>query len=81
MRRFWTIVFPLLLWLAIRNQLFAIAGALAVSLLAIGATTFGIGHFGDANLSIVERALGAQLLTTVVTAFTLVLTALLSERS
>ena len=74
------IVFPLLLWLAIRNQLFAIAGALAVSLVAIGATTFGIGHFGDANLSIVERALGAQLLTTVVTAFTLVLTALFAER-
>ena len=73
-------MFPLLLWLAIRNQLFAIAGALAVSLLAIGATTFGIGHFGDANLSIVERALGAQLLTTVVTAFTLVLTAMFAER-
>jgi PAS domain S-box-containing protein len=74
------IVFPLLLWLAIRNQLCAIAGALAVSLLTIVATTFGIGHFGDANLSIEERALGAQLLTTVVTAFTLVLTALFAER-
>jgi len=74
------IVFPLLLWLSIRNQLFATAGALAVSLVTIGATTFGIGHFGDADLSIVERALGAQLLTTVVTAFTLVLTAVLAER-
>jgi PAS domain S-box-containing protein len=68
------------LWLAIRNQLFAIAGAFAVSLITIGATTFGIGHFGDADLSIVERTLGAQLLTTVVTAFTLVLTALFAER-
>ena len=37
------IVFPLLLWLTVRNQrTFAIAGALVVSIATIGATTFGL---------------------------------------
>jgi len=46
------IVFPLLLWLTVRNQrAFAVAGALAVSIVTIGATTFGIGHFGMPQLT------------------------------
>jgi PAS domain S-box-containing protein len=76
------IVFPMLLWLTIRNQrAFAVAGALAVSIVTIGATTFGIGHFGNVNVSTVERVLGAQLVATMVTAFTLVLTGLFAERT
>jgi len=75
------IVFPLLLWLAVRHQrAFAVAGALAVSIATIGVTTFGIGHFGNVNVSTLERVLGAQLVATVATAFTLVLTGLFAER-
>jgi PAS domain S-box-containing protein len=76
------IVFPLLLWLTVRNQrAFAVAGALAVSVVTIGATAFGIGHFGNVNVSTLERVLGAQLVATMVTAFTLVLTGLFAERT
>jgi len=75
------IVFPLLLWMIVRNQrAFAIAGALVVSLVVMGATTYGIGHFGDVSVPVVERVLGAQLVATMVTAFTLVVTALFAER-
>jgi PAS domain S-box-containing protein len=76
------IVFPLLLWLTVRNQrAFAVAGALAVSVATIGATAFGIGHFGNVSVSTLERVLGAQLVATMVTAFTLVLTGLFAERT
>jgi PAS domain S-box-containing protein len=75
------IVFPLLLWMVVRNQrAFAIAGALVVSLAVIGATTYGIGHLGDLSVPVVERVLGAQLVATMVTAFSLVVTALFAER-
>ena len=75
------IVFPLLLWMTVRNQrAFAIAGAFVVSLVVMGATSYGIGHFGDVSVSAVERVLGAQLVATMLTAFTLVVTALFAER-
>jgi PAS domain S-box-containing protein len=75
------IVFPLLLWLAARNQQpFAIAGTFAVSIAVISATTYGLGHFGDVTLPIIERVQGAQVVATMVTAFTLVLSALFAER-
>jgi PAS domain S-box-containing protein len=75
------IVFPLLLWLAIRHQrAFAIAGAFVVSFVVIGATAYGIGHFGNVSASSVERVLGVQLVATMVTAFTLVVTAVFAER-
>src|SRR5262245_13468980 len=70
-----------LLWLTARNQqLFAIAGAFVVSISVIGATTYGIGHFGDVTLPIVERARGSRVVAIMVTAFTLVLSALFAER-
>jgi PAS domain S-box-containing protein len=75
------IVFPLLLWLTARNQQpFAIAGAFAMSIAVIGATSYGIGHFGDVTLPIIERVQGTQVVATMVTVFTLVLTALFAER-
>jgi PAS domain S-box-containing protein len=75
------VVFPLLLWLVVRNQrTFAVAGAFVVSIATIGATIWGIGHFGDVSASTLERVLGAQLVATMVTAFTLVLAALFAER-
>jgi integral membrane sensor domain MASE1 len=75
------IVFPLLLWLTARRlRTFAIAGAFVVSMVVIGATTYGIGHFGDVSVSIFARVRGAQVVGTMVTAFTLILTVLFAER-
>ena len=75
------VVFPLLLWLVVRSQrTFAIAGAFVVSIGTIGATILGIGHFGDASVPTSDRVLGAQLVASILTAFTLVLTALFAER-
>src|SRR5262245_64928801 len=75
------IAFVVLLWLTARNQqLFAIAGAFVVSISVIGATTYGIGHFGDVTLPIVERARGSRVVAIMVAAFTLVLSALFAER-
>src|SRR5262249_34427853 len=75
------IAFVVLLWLTARNQqTFAIAGAFAVSIAVIGAAIFGTGHFGDVTLPIAKRVQGAQVVATMVTAFTLVLSALFTER-
>src|SRR5215831_14215972 len=75
------IAFLVLLWLTARNQqIFAIAGAFAVSIAVIGAATYGTGHFGDVTLPIAERVQGAQVVAIMVTAFTLVLSALFTER-
>src|SRR5215831_8775877 len=75
------IAFLVLLWLTARNQEpFAIAGAFAVSIAVIGAATYGTGHFGDVTLPIAERVQGAQVVAIMVTAFTLVLSALFTER-
>jgi integral membrane sensor domain MASE1 len=74
-------VLPLLLWLAARCQpAFAMAGTFVVSIIVIYATTFGIGHFGDETIPIMERAKGTQAAVMMVTIYTLVLTALLTER-
>jgi PAS domain S-box-containing protein len=75
------IVLPLLVWLAARvHRIFAIAGALLVSLPVICATTLGIGHFGDGSVPTMERVQGAQATVTMVTVFALVLSALFAER-
>jgi len=74
------VALPLLLWLVARcDPSFGIAGAFIVSLTAIYATIFGIGHFGNPDLSIVERVSGAQVLITMVTLYTLVLAALFAK--
>jgi PAS domain S-box-containing protein len=74
-------VLPLLLWLAARcPPMFAIAGAFIVSATVIGATTYGVGRFGDALVPIMERVRGAQATVTTTTIFTLVLTALFAQR-
>jgi PAS domain S-box-containing protein len=75
------LVLPMLLWLAARcPPTLTIAGAFVVSSAAICATIFGLGRFGDAAMPIVERVKGAQVATTMVTAYTLVLIALFTER-
>ena len=75
------VVLPLLLWLVARcAPAFGIAGAFIVSLTVIWATTFGIGHFGDAAVPIAERVSGAQVVILMVTLYTLVLAALFAQR-
>src|SRR6266446_5889294 len=75
------LLFPLLLWLAARcRPAFAAAAAFIVALTIVWTTTFGIGYFGDPDLPIADRILGAQagILTTSLCAF--VLAALFAER-
>jgi PAS domain S-box-containing protein len=75
------VVFPLLLWLTARKlRTYAVAGAFVLSMVVIGATTYGIGHFGDVSVSIFARVHGAQVVGAMVTAFTLILTTLFAER-
>jgi PAS domain S-box-containing protein len=75
------LLFPLLLWLAARcRPVFAAAAAFIVALTIVWTTTFGIGYFGDPNLPVADRILGAQagILTTSLCTF--VLAALFAER-
>ena len=75
------LVLPLLLWLAARCRApFAVAGAFIACSTIIMATTYGIGRYGDASVPIDERVKGAQLAVTMLTVYTLVLTALFAER-
>jgi PAS domain S-box-containing protein len=70
-----------LLWLAVRCQpTFGIVGAFVASFTVIWATTFGIGHFGNASVPLMARVDGARAVVAEVTLFTLVLTALFAER-
>jgi PAS domain S-box-containing protein len=75
------LLFPLLLWLAARcRPVFAAAAAFVVALTIVWTTTFGIGYFGDPELPIEDRIVGAQagILTTSLCA--LVLAGLFAER-
>jgi PAS domain S-box-containing protein len=75
------VVLPLILWLIARCQpIFGIAGAFVESATVVYATTFGIGHFGNADVPIMERVSGAQVVITMVTLYTLVLVALFAQR-
>src|SRR5262245_22901760 len=75
------VVLPPLVWLLVRcPPAFAIAGAFVVSVLVMGATTYGIGRFGDAAVPIVRRVKGAQSVVATGTIFILVLVALFAER-
>jgi PAS domain S-box-containing protein len=72
---------PPLLWLAARSvPIFPITGALVVSISAICATIFGVGRLGDAGVPIAERVHGVQTTVVMVTVYTLVLTALFTDK-
>ena len=74
-------LFPLLLWLAARcRPVFASAAAFMVSLAIVWAITFGIGHFGNPELSIGDRILAAQASILSVALCAFVLAALFAER-
>jgi PAS domain S-box-containing protein len=75
------LVFPLLLWITARcRPVFASAAAFIVTVAIVWTTTFGIGHFGDPNLPIVDRVLAAQAGILAVALCAYVLAALFAER-
>jgi hypothetical protein len=72
---------PWLLWLTARCQpAFGIAGAFVASSTIMIATTYGVGHFGDAAVPMAQRVPGAQLAMMMITTFTLVLAVLFAQR-
>ena len=72
---------PMLLWLAARcRPVFAAAGAFIVSMTIVCTTVFGVGHFGDPDLPIDDRILGAQASILVVALSAYILAALFAER-
>src|SRR5262249_52487936 len=72
---------PLLLWLIARCQpIFGITGAFIESVTVIYATTFGIGHFGDPDVPVMERVTGAQVVITAVTLFNPLFAAVFTPR-
>ncbi len=76
-----SLVLPFLLWLTARGRpAFGIAGAFVASAAVLLSITFGVGRFGDASVAITERITGAYAAMTVVTLYTLILTALFTER-
>ena len=75
------LVFPLLLWIAVRcRPVFAAAAAFVVALAVIWSTTFNIGHFGDASIPLADRILAAQTLVLAGALLAFVLAALFAER-
>jgi signal transduction histidine kinase len=74
------VLFAPLLWLAARCQpVFAAAAAFIVSFSIVWTTTFGIGYFGNPDLSVDERVLAAQFSILLVTIGASVLAALFAE--
>jgi PAS domain S-box-containing protein len=75
------LVFPLLLWVAVRcRPVFAAATAFVVSLAIIWSATFDMGHFGDASIPLADRILSAQTLVLAAVLLALVLAALFADR-
>jgi signal transduction histidine kinase len=69
-----------LLWLVARcRPVFAAAAAFIISLSIVWTTTFGIGYFGNPDLSVNERVLAAQISILLVTIGASVLAALFEE--
>jgi signal transduction histidine kinase len=74
------VLFAPLLWLSARcRPVFAAAAAFIVSLSIVWTTTFGIGYFGNPDLSMDERVLAAQISILLVTIGATVLAALFAE--
>jgi len=86
-RAFWetvvpiALLFPMLLWLAARcRPVFAAAAVFVVSMAVVSTAVFGIGHFGDASLSLDDRVPQAQAAILFVALGAYVLAALFTER-
>src|SRR5262245_61548941 len=75
------LVFPLLLWVAVRcRPVFAAAATFVVALAVIWSTTFDVGHFGDATQPLADRILAGQTLVLAGALLLLILAALFAER-
>lgn len=74
------VLFAPLLWLSARcRPVFAAAATFIVSISIVWTTTFGIGYFGNPNLSMPERITAAQVSILLVTVGALLLAALFAE--
>ena len=74
------VLFAPLLWLAARcRPVFAAAAALIISLSIVWTTTFGIGYFGNPELSMNERVVAAQVSILLMTIGASILAALFAE--
>ena len=75
------VVFPVLLWIAVRCRLvFAAAAAFVIASAVIWSITFSSGHFGDASIPLADRMLAAQTVVLAGALLTLILAALFAER-
>lgn len=75
------LIFPILLWVAVRcRPVFAAAAAFVMTLAIIWSTIFSVGYFGDASLSLADRILAAQTLVLAGGLLLLILAALFAER-
>jgi len=75
------LVFPLLLWIAVRcRPVFAAAAAFVMTLVVLWSMTFSVGHFGDARVPLADRILAAQTVVLVGAVLVLILAALFAER-
>src|SRR6516165_9895096 len=75
------LVFPVLLWVAVRcRPVFAAAAMFVVTLGVVWSATFKVGHFGDASIPLADRILAAQTHVLAGTLLALILAALFAER-
>ena len=75
------LVFPLLLWVAVRcRPVFAATAAFVVGLAIIWSTTFNLGHFGDESIPLADRILTAQTFVLAGALLTIILAALFADR-
>jgi PAS domain S-box-containing protein len=75
------LVFPVLLWSAVRcRPVFSAAAGFVVALTIVWSLTFSVGHFGNASIALADRVLAAQTIVLTGAVLTLVLAALFAER-
>ena len=75
------LVFPVLLWIAVRcRPVFAAGAAFVVASALVWSITFNVGHFGDTGIPLADRMLAVQTIVLVGALLTLVLAALFAER-
>jgi PAS domain S-box-containing protein len=75
------LVFPVLLWVALRcRPAFSAAAGFVVALTVVWSLTFGIGHFGDASVALADRMLAAQTIVLTTAVLTLVVAALFADK-
>ena len=75
------LVFPVLLWVAVRcRPVFSAAAGFVVALTVIWSLTFSVGHFGDTSIALADRILAAQTIVLTGAVLTLVVAALFADR-